>query len=1008
MPIFLNLNYNNIYLSGGRDPLPLRKFHRPYFLASVDGDPSPVEVERKREEILKKVKRAKKNTLEEHTLAKVTEVGEVEEYKSFVRFGKRRYVFKVYTEKPGDVPSVSNHLFFKEKCSCYEFDIPYETRALTDLAAKEEFWVYDTKGREEKLKVVAYDIETFDYLSKKEVNEINLIGYSDFELTISSSKNLEKEEFNFEIFEIDGDWRDKEVKQLLALDLDEEVRNLVEFIETIKKYDIIAGHNLIDFDNQQIFNRIEYLLREEKERLSSKEKGVFREFLENYAAKKDSYHFGKRQVGVHFYSTSFDTYHAARRFYRFLESFRLKDVALFLGIKIDNRKYLDLSRGKKISLSEWERYNQHDVLEQIAISMHLLNAALPLSFSTAMPLEMVLTTGTTGIWDFMAMIRGSLLKKIMLPTHRAVYTARCIYQNFESYSKKNITETVRKAGNQRDVERELLKFAKYGVEMPDWAERPYSIYNKDSKCDKNKEREEEEKITSYSIPGGMTISPDKEANSHLLPWWCVVAADVGAMYPTILRGMNIGADTVRIAERGEKIDGWIWVKNASEQFVEEVPHIDLNSEESILNNPFMGPKEIRSIYGFADRGYLLGIKCSKETGLVNRAMTGIMKMIKKIKEDLKRKKPGSLDYRRLAMMYQSIKGVRNAGTHGILIASGVSCRQFNVWGGAAITTKGQEILHHVMKTLQDRGMKVVYGDTDGIYIAASKNGTLLPELREPLIQFLKEEPDFLQQISEEKRKIIVSFIKGEESKKEWLTPPEEIVSTIQDCNQEWRKRLNYKDFELETEIDSAMVFVKHKNYLIFNVEGEHFVMETKGNNFKGSDKAEIARTCLKRIMKKVMFSHLVWDDVEETRRKFIQSIKKFSLTEIKKLSVGDFDVEKLYLIQSVSPPHSYKPNKDGKLTSYGKRALALENLIGHPIVGTTKFRFVVTKRPLPGIERPSKSGVKPIDYMYPVEFVKKEDIDLEWYREMVANYIKGAFGLKDLSDSVQFSLTDFM
>jgi len=82
------------------------------------------------------------------------------------------------------------------------------------------------------------------------------------------------------------------------------------------------------------------------------------------------------------------------------------------------------------------------------------------------------------------------------------------------------------------------------------------------------------------------------------------------------------------------------------------------------------------------------------------------------------------------------------------------------------------------------------------------------------------------------------------------------------------------------------------------------------------------------------------------------------------------------------------------------------------------MKFVVTKDPLPGItkisrsntrERNAKSGVKPIDFMYPLEYLQEkgelEDrLDMDWYRGMVENYITGAFGFDDLSTTLQKGL----
>ena len=53
--------------------------------------------------------------------------------------------------------------------------------------------------------------------------------------------------------------------------------------------------------------------------------------------------------------------------------------------------------------------------------------------------------------------------------------------------------------------------------------------------------------------------------------------------------------------------------------------------------------------------------------------------------------------------------------------------------------------------------------------------------------------------------------------------------------------------------------------------------------------------------------------------------------------------------------------------------------------------------------------MKPIDYMYPVELIKDiSEIDLEWYKNMIENFVKGAFGLSDLSLASQKGLDAWM
>ena len=206
-----------------------------------------------------------------------------------------------------------------------------------------------------------------------------------------------------------------------------------------------------------------------------------------------------------------------------------------------------------------------------------------------------------------------------------------------------------------------------------------------------------------------------------------------------------------------------------------------------------------------------------------------------------------------------------------------------------------------------------------------------------------------------------------------------------------------------------MMFVKHKNYLIFDHKNNQIEMIAKGNNFKGSDKANIARKVLKEIMIEVLKENPSWDDEEEVRNKIKTSIMEKTKEIVSKLDLKQVNLDDLTLIQSVQPSNRYKLNQDGSMSTFGKRSNALANLLGYPIKSRVKLKFVVTKQPLPGITNPSKSGVKPIDYMYPIEHLKDvNQIDLDWYKKMIENYIQGAFGISDIAATEQTGLDDWM
>ncbi|MCK4995609.1 MAG: hypothetical protein KAR55_01870, partial [Thermoplasmatales archaeon] len=536
------------------------------------------------------------------------------------------------------VPEVSNHLFFNNSLYTAEHDIPYQQRALVDLAAEGKTWMFDTNGQKKKVKVLVYDIETKDFGEGKDNIPIDIIGYSDFNVEFESEKNLENEEFSFDILDCPSDWEGIEVKQLVSNKTDEEIGNLYNFCKTTMEYDIISGHNIVGFDNFHIYNRINWILKTKQDQLSNDERKIFQEFISKYSKPDKSFHFGVSSEATQFYPCSLDTYLGVRKFYSFLNDFSLKSVAPFLGIEVKDRIILTPAQIKIDDRTL--RYNKQDVQEQLGVTLNLIQQVLPLSFTTCLPFDMLLSSGAVYMWDHMSLIRGAVQKKIMPPICRVMSISQTLLRDFKNCNSRE--DIVKQARMKKDqLSKDFVRVVKYGDEMPGWMENPYVIYNE-------KAADPDERL-NYHMPGGMTIKPDKEAFSHFIPWWYVVVADVGAMYPTILKAMNVGADTVRIAKKDEKPDDYIWLKKIPKQF---------------LNKRDVNWREITKDESYADKGYMLGIKIDDNPGVVNCAMTGIMSMIAKIKNELKdaKKRGNESELKRLKMMYQSVKGARNAGS----------------------------------------------------------------------------------------------------------------------------------------------------------------------------------------------------------------------------------------------------------------------------------------------------------------------------------------------------------
>jgi len=108
-------------------------------------------------------------------------------------------------------------------------------------------------------------------------------------------------------------------------------------------------------------------------------------------------------------------------------------------------------------------------------------------------------------------------------------------------------------------------------------------------------------------------------------------------------------------------------------------------------------------------------------------------------------------------------------------------------------------------------------------------------------------------------------------------------------------------------------------------------MTTKGNNFKGSDKANIARKVLAEIMMTVLKENPSWENEEEGRTAVKKSIKNKTREIVSHLDLSKVDLNDLTLVQAVQPEKRYKLNQDGSSSTFGKRAEALEKLLGRPI-----------------------------------------------------------------------------
>ena len=60
------------------------------------------------------------------------------------------------------------------------------------------------------------------------------------------------------------------------------------------------------------------------------------------------------------------------------------------------------------------------------------------------------------------------------------------------------------------------------------------------------------------------------------------------------------------------------------------------------------------------------------------------------------------------------------------------------------------------------------------------------------------------------------------------------------------------------------------------------------------------------------------------------------------------------------------------------------------------------------VKEPGRKGLKPLEFMWPVDKVTPQMVDWVWYRQMVEDYVKGAFGFDSLDLAVQKGLGQWM
>lgn len=667
--MYLN-NSNRTMFASNQDTINLKDVHSPYFLLRWDS-------------LADDAKKDFEKYIQTNT--DIIKVGEEETYESSVRFTAttrdKVIIKKIYVKYPSLVPIVSDDLFRRYRsygAECYQFDIPYRSLVLLENCASNVsgLYLFNTNNKDEVLKVLSYDIENLS------TGEICIIGYSSFDITINSFFDITKEESRFDIVK-SPNWEDVEIKQMICKP-ENEHKCLYMFAKLAMEHDIVAGHNIIVYDNKEIVERIHYHINNNS--YGKQHLDVMYHFLKTYTEDTKMFNMGKAEEGTLIFPNSLDTLLAFRRLYFNLPSYTLKNLAKEFNINVKDRIYFDSMDFNKITKNSYDselfkkfiKYNGHDVAEQNGLTLIALPSILAMSFLTCSPLDEAVIKSNTKMGDNVAIARSIYHKRVFPPTLSADKVCKELIKQFDT---PFLTQNDLKNINIED--KSLLKVAKYGDEAPLFTYYPALV-------------------VCSETTGGLTCHPNDDGghlpstDAYLLPFYKIINPDVAALYPTILKAKNSCSDSVRFALKNEEPQDWIWIRNVNKCEDKKICQRIFYEKEIKRECPFH-IKEPELDY--QNSGIMLGVIINEKEGMISKALGGILALTTKIKQDKKAEKDKDKS-RILKGLYASLKSVRNSFTHGLILAFPVSCRQSNLAAGSLIPDTGNRIMYDIYLELK--------------------------------------------------------------------------------------------------------------------------------------------------------------------------------------------------------------------------------------------------------------------------------------------------------------------
>lgn len=871
--VLLNTTSRGLYYAGGH-VVPLNAVQAPYFYAVPDHGTA-----RDLQDRLRQAQVAGQGAWRH-----VLDVGDVVRLASYWNPGHRVEAVPVYVRDEAKVDVVSSHACRELVCWSLEHDVSHVEQVLIDQAAAGRAWILDTRGRPAFLRVLYLHAAFHD-------GEPTALQWSVEDLGIQSRADLAGDDFQFRFTVPPGHaataWRGAS-----RLEARETACRLGALVRDLRQADLVVCHAGLHEVLPRLAACLGRLAHDPEADDAARE--AVQALLEERVRSWSTFTAGRRRDAVTFLPAVVDTSLAAAFFDADLQDADLRAVAHALHLDADQ----DVA----------------DVLRDVG--RQLLVQVLPLAFLANLGPEELLTSGNVRIWDHMSHIRCRDAGKL--------FPARCqpkrLLTTLEAHGKQRSLGVARRWRRRRGEasigEREAWRVLRQGSEAPEWLDYRQALL--------------EAGRLEYEVPGGYTVRP-QDVDADWVPFQGVVEADVGAMYPVLVRGLNASPDAVHLAWRGEDVQAWAWLPRGAQGL----------REAGAVVRRATGDDGVP-----VDQGSMVGLRINPEPGGTVRAMAGVLALTLRVRAE-RDAAPDDGAAALLGRLYAGLKVLRNAGTHGILSAANASCRQFHPLAAAWITTTGQRILRDAVERLNQEHF-VFSADTDGVLVAPNKDAAI------------------------------------------------EVEQVVQQINHDWQGRLAAPDFAFELSRHDAAVAPVHKHLASLRIRCTGAVVALKGSNFLGRDKPPIARRTLHSVLAGALQDAHAWLPSCTSREEARQRLRAALAARAARVGVrvADAALADLVLTQRIRPAHAYR--KDPCTDNiHPRRVRALEALRDGIFQSDERVEFVVARQALPGFEGAQKTRRLPLAYLWPLECLRREDVDEAWYEAMVRDVVASTLRAPD-------------